>query len=112
MHGTKTTDAVEILHNRYADQIVDLDQEVLDEELKVRVGLAIIKMRKEATITQQQLAEMMGITQSMVSQLENADYDGSALDMLWRACKVLHKRLDFNCEESESSHIHSVTTLV
>jgi DNA-binding XRE family transcriptional regulator len=93
----KTTDAVEILDRRYREQVPNWDDEVLEEELRVRVGLAIIKMRKEAGLTQHQLADSMGVTQSMVSQLENADYDGSALDMLWRVCKALHKELDFSC---------------
>lgn len=93
---TKTTDAVEILDRRYCDQVPNWDDEVIEEELRARVGIAIVKMRKEAGLTQQQLAESMGVTQAMVSQLENADYDGSALDMLWRVCKALHKELDFS----------------
>lgn len=103
MPGKKrTTDAVEILDRRYREQVPNWDDEVLEEELRVRVGVAIIKMRKEAGLTQQQLADSMGVTQSMVSQLENADYDGSALDMLWRACKAMHKELDFLCSDPGS----------
>ena len=98
MSGKKTrvSDGVEILDRRYRDQVPNWDDEVLEEELRVRVGIAIIKMRKEAGLTQQQLADAMGVTQSMVSQLENADYEGSALDMLWRVCKALGKELDFS----------------
>jgi len=102
MSGKKTTDAIEILDRRYREQIQNWDEEVLEEELRVRVGVAIIKMRKEAGITQQQLADRMVITQSMVSQLENGDYEGSALDMLWRVCKVLRKELEFSFREPGS----------
>ena len=51
---------------------------------------------------QQQLADRVGVTQSMVSQLENGDYEGSALDMLWRVCKVLRKELEFSFREPGS----------
>jgi len=100
MSGKKrTTDAIEILDRRYREQVPNWDDEVLEEELRVRVGVAIVKMRQDAGLTQQQLADSMGVTQSMVSQLENADYEGSALDMLWRVCKALHKELDFTYGE-------------
>jgi DNA-binding XRE family transcriptional regulator len=103
MPGKKRiTDAVEILDRRYREQVPNWDDEVLEEELRVRVGIAIVKMRKAAGLTQEQLAERAGITQSMMSQLENADYEGSALDMLWRVCKALRMELDLSCGEPGS----------
>ena len=99
MSGKRITDAAEILDLRYRKQVSNWDEEVREEELRVRVGIAIIQMRKDAGLTQQQLAERVGVTQSMVSQLENGDYEGSALDMLWRVCKILRKELAFTCQE-------------
>jgi predicted XRE-type DNA-binding protein len=99
MSKKQISDAVEILDHRYRETVPDWDDAVAEEDLKMRVGIAIIQLRKDASLTQKQLAERMAITQAMVSQLENADYEGSALDMLWRACKALHIGLDLICKE-------------
>lgn len=95
----KITEATEVLDRRYKNQITNWDEEVAEEELRVKVGIAILKLRQKHNLTQQQLAERMNITQPMLSKLENADYDGSALDMLWRVCKALEVELDFSCRE-------------
>ena len=97
MPKKKTTDAVEIMDRRYREQVPNWDEEVAEEEMRVRVGLAILTLRQKAGLAQQELAGRMKITQSMLSQLENGDYEGSALDMLWRACKALRIGLDFSC---------------
>jgi transcriptional regulator with XRE-family HTH domain len=97
MLKNKTSDAIEIMDRRYREQIPNWDEEVAEEEMRVRVGLAILQLRQTAHLTQQEFAKTMGITQSMLSQLENGDYEGGSLDMLWRACKALHIGLDFSC---------------
>lgn len=102
MSKKKTTDAVEIMDKRYGGT-PEWDEMVQEENLKLRVGIAVYNLRKEAGLTQKQLADTVGITQAMVSQVENADYEGSALEMLWRICRALHKELDFSCREPGSS---------
>lgn len=102
MSNKKITDAVEIMDRRYRDQVANWDEEVAEEEMRVRVGITILRLRQAAGLTQQELAERMKITQSMLSQIENADYEGGALDMLWRVCKALHIELDFSCRERGS----------
>lgn len=99
MSKNKTSDALEIMDRRYREQIPNWDEEVAEEEMRVRVGLAILQLRQTAHLTQQEFAKTMGITQSMLSQLENGDYEGGSLDMLWRACKALHIGLDFSCRK-------------
>lgn len=95
----ETTDAIEILDRRYREQVPDWDQQVAEEEMRTRVGIAILAMRRHANLSQQELADRVGITQPMLSQLENADYDGSSLDMLWRVCKSLSLSLEFSCKD-------------
>lgn len=50
-------------------------------------------MRTEAGLTQSQLAELVGTTQSVISRLEDSDYDGHSLSMLHRIADALEKKL-------------------
>jgi hypothetical protein len=40
----------------------------------------------------------VGTTQSVISRLEDADYEGHSLPMLQRIAAALHKRLDVRFE--------------
>src|ERR1035437_7751314 len=46
--------------------------EVAVETRAVRVAVALVRLREEMGLTQQQLAERMAVSQEAVSQLENA----------------------------------------
>ncbi len=66
---------------------------VLEEEIKARVGQIIYLLRTEADLSQTRLAEMIGVTRAMISNVENGDYDGNYFDLLFKVCFVRHKRL-------------------
>jgi transcriptional regulator with XRE-family HTH domain len=51
-------------------------------------------VRNRAKLTQAQLAELIGTTQSVISRLEDADYEGHSLSMLQRIATALHTRLE------------------
>lgn len=89
----RISDAGELMDRWYGGD-AEWDQMVQEEELKARVGQLVYALRTEARLTQTRLAKMVGTTQPVISKLENADYEGSALDMLWRVCVALHKRFD------------------
>lgn len=91
--GRTTKDAVEILDREFGGDR-EWDTGVIEEELKIRVGQIVYAVRTEAGLTQAQLAQLVGIHRTNISKLEHADYDGSALEMLWRVCVAMHKRLD------------------
>lgn len=89
----RKSDAVELMDHWYGgDQ--EWDQMVLEEEIKARVGQIIHNLRTEAGLSQTMLARMTGVTQAMISKVENGDYDGNYFDLLLKACFVLHKKLD------------------
>ena len=47
-----------------------------------------------AGLTQAELAQLVGTTQSVISRLEDADYEGHSLSMLQRIADALHQRLE------------------
>jgi transcriptional regulator with XRE-family HTH domain len=50
-------------------------------------------LRTEAGLTQKELADLVGTTQSVISRLEDADYEGHSLFMLRRIATALKQRL-------------------
>jgi DNA-binding XRE family transcriptional regulator len=89
-----TTDAVEILHRRFFRGQPER-QRVLDEaRADDEVARKIYELRKKAGLTQAQLAKIIGTTASVISRLEDADYEGHSLAMLRRIAGALHKRVE------------------
>ncbi len=91
--GKKTTDAEEIL-DRMAGDDPSLRQEIEDAKLNMRVAEMILAARESEGLTQAQLAKLVGTQQSVISRLEDADYEGRSLTMLQRIAAALHKRLE------------------
>ena len=90
--GKRTTDALEIMNRRYYKTA---ERRAALEEARVNAEAArlIYELRNEANLTQQQLADLVNTTQSVISRLEDDDYDGHSLKMLARISAVLNRRL-------------------
>jgi ribosome-binding protein aMBF1 (putative translation factor) len=70
-------------------------REIIEEQkLSVRVAEMIHDAREAAGLTQAALARLVGTTQSVISRLEDADYEGRSLTMLDRVAKALGQRLE------------------
>jgi len=86
--SNKTTNAVDILND-----VLGKDPERRDriEQTKqdMAIGLQIYKARKAAGLTQAELAERVGTTQSIISDLEDAEYQGHSMSMLRRVAAAL-----------------------
>jgi transcriptional regulator with XRE-family HTH domain len=61
--------------------------------LALDIAQLVYDLRTDAALTQEQLAETLGIDASEVSQLEDADYEGDPLPMLGRIANALGRRL-------------------
>jgi transcriptional regulator with XRE-family HTH domain len=62
--------------------------------IKVNVGAEIYRARNEAGLTQQELADRVGMKQSAIARLEDADYEKQSLTTLKRIALALGKRLE------------------
>lgn len=89
----KTDKAVKILHDRYIGDDAKRRASVEEERLSAQMARTIHQMRVEAGMTQKQLAERVGTTQSVISRLEDADYEGHSLSMVNRIAKALDRQV-------------------
>ena len=89
----KTQDAVQILHGRYVKDDPERKAALQEERVNAEVARLIYEMRTAAGLSQQQLAELLETTQSVISRLEDADYEGRSLSMLERIASALNQKL-------------------
>src|SRR5579864_1463434 len=89
-----TTDAVGILRRRYYEgrpaRIAQLEEARAEDELARK----IYELREQAGLTQERLAELVGTTASVISRLEDSDYEGHSLTMLKRIAAAVNKRVE------------------
>ena len=93
----KISNALEIMRSRYfkdAQRLADLEAARVNAE----AARLIYSLRTDAGLSQQQLAELIGTTQSVISRLEDDDYEGHSLSMLSKIAGVLKKRLILKAE--------------
>jgi len=90
---TKTRDASAILR-RVGGSSAELEREIRKARLNVRLAQMIYDTRTRARMTQAELAKLVGTTQSVISRLEDADYEGHSLAMLERIARALQKRIE------------------
>lgn len=89
----KTSDALEILDAVTGDDKA-LREAIEEATVNAMVAQAIYDVRTDAGLTQSELAERIGSTQPVISQLEDADYDGHSLSMLRRIADALNQRIE------------------
>ena len=92
--GRPTTDAVEILHRRYYEGRPERMAGLEEARLNAAIARDIYALRTKAGLTQKQLAELVGTTASVISRLEDADYEGHSLPMLQRISAALNRRVE------------------
>lgn len=89
----KGHDAVELLINRGKEN-PEFDRYYQEAHVNVIVAQMIYDARQEAGLTQAELAKLVGTTQSVISQLEDSDYEGHSLTMLQRIAAALKKQVE------------------
>ncbi|NLN49806.1 MAG: helix-turn-helix transcriptional regulator [Clostridiales bacterium] len=92
----------------------ELLEEVSNDEDKKEYGLydifyyistKIFDYRLEKGLSQKQLAEILGITQAMVSKLESGEYNPT-VEQLWKVSRKLGWSMKVLLEDSESKATH------
>jgi DNA-binding Xre family transcriptional regulator len=94
MKKKKTTDAVKILHQLFIKGDPERLAAIEAEREKIKIAEQVYALRTERGLTQQQLAELMGTTQSVISRLESTDYESERIDTLQKLAAALHCHLE------------------
>lgn len=89
----KTTYAVAIL-DRMAGKSLKLRRLTAEARVNAAVAQLIYSARNEDGLSQAELAERIGTKQSVISRLEDADYEGRSLSMLHRIAAALGQRFE------------------
>lgn len=97
-----TTDAVEILHRRYYEGKPERLGQLEEARANAEIARKIYELRTKAGFTQKELAKVVGTTPSVISRLEDADYEGHSLSMLRRIAAALDKRVEIRFVPAKS----------
>jgi ribosome-binding protein aMBF1 (putative translation factor) len=93
-HKARTSDAAEILRRRYIDGKPEMEALLEIERANADVARKIYKLRTGAGLTQAELAKRIGTAASVISRLEDADYEGHSLSMLRRIADAVGMRAE------------------
>jgi ribosome-binding protein aMBF1 (putative translation factor) len=89
---TKTSDGIKIIDNLIGND-AELSELCEQETINAHVAQLIYNARTEAGLSQKELAKMINTTQSVISRLEDANYEGHSLSMLGRIANVLNREV-------------------
>ena len=108
MKSKRTSGTFDILHRRYIGENVARQVSLEVERVNAEVARTIYELRKKSGLTQKELAQMVGTTQSVISRLEDADYEGHSLSMLNRIAMALNRRLSVQMIEPFTERVATV----
>ena len=89
-----TTDAVEIIHGWFYEGRPARIAELEESRANAEVARTIYELRVALDLTQRELAKRARTTPSVISRLENDDYEGHSLSMLRRIAAALDRRIE------------------
>ncbi len=92
--GTRRTSDAGVVLNRMTGDDPILHRLVETARENARVGQLIFDARAKAKLTQKELAKLAGTTQTVISRLEDANYEGHSLSMLGRIAAALERRVE------------------
>jgi DNA-binding XRE family transcriptional regulator len=92
-----TTDAVEIMHKLFIKGNKKRLAYIEQEKTRLEIAQKIYELRTKAHLTQSELAHRIGTRQSVISRLEDADYDGYTLKILDKIAEAVncHLKVEF-----------------
>ncbi len=93
MSQKKKANAIDILHKRYYEGRPERKASLEAVRINAEIARMIYELRVDAGLSQQELADLIDTTQSVISRLEDDDYKGHSLSMLNKISKALNKRL-------------------
>ena len=92
---TKAGEDIEPIEDKVGEGIKSPEK---DKQFTVnaRVAQLILNARNQKGLSQRKLAEMIDTTQSVISRLENANYEGHSLSMLSRIAQAMEREVEID----------------
>lgn len=88
----KTDDAIAMINNLIAQD--SQMQEMIEESyINAEIGQLIYDTRIKEQVTAKELADRIGIQESVILDLEEGDYEGNALIILEKVAKVFYQKI-------------------
>ena len=89
----KTRNFEDVIRAKLAEDS-DLSGAIENEAFHANIAMQVYEARIAAGLTQKELAKSAGTVQSVISRIEDADYDGHSLTLLKRIAQALSLKLD------------------
>ena len=89
-HNKPTSDIIKVMHQRYIKGNKRRLAYIEQEKTRLEIAQKIYELRTQANLTQEELAHRIGTKQSVISRLEDADYNGYTLKMLDKIAEAVH----------------------
>jgi DNA-binding XRE family transcriptional regulator len=90
----KSSGALAFVHRRYFAGKPERLAELEEARASAAIARQVYALRSRAGLTQKELAERVGTTPSVISRLEDDDYEGHSVSMLRRIAAALNKRVE------------------
>lgn len=88
-----TSDTLKILEEMFF-QSGEAQRELRAAESSLQVARQVYALRVDAGLTQMELASRVGTSHSVISRLEDDDYEGHSLNLLRRIADALHMKVE------------------
>jgi ribosome-binding protein aMBF1 (putative translation factor) len=105
-----TTNAVKILRKRYVRGSKKRMESLTKERENLNIAEQIYALRRQAGLSQTQLADLVGTTQSVISRLEDADYDGHSLATLRKIGTALQQRVQVRFVPEDVDYVYAAAS--
>jgi DNA-binding Xre family transcriptional regulator len=103
MKKNKITDGVTILHKHFIKGDPARLAAIEAEREKIKIAEQIYTLRQERKLTQKELADIVGTTQSVISRLESTDYENERIETLQKLAIALHCHLEVRFVPEEAT---------
>lgn len=88
-----TSDIIKYMHQHFIKGNKKRLAYIEQEKIRLAIAQKIYELRTKANLTQHELARRIGTKQSVISRLEDADYDGYTLKILEKIAEAVHYQI-------------------
>ncbi|MFH0825581.1 MAG: helix-turn-helix transcriptional regulator [Pseudomonadota bacterium] len=89
-----SSDALAWAHREFIKNDPELESLLEEYQLKIDIGQQVYDLRTATDMTQGGLANLVGVDESTINELEQADYEGDSLLMLAKIATALQRRVE------------------